>query len=112
MSTEVVWSPVAVADLDTIWEWIAIENGEPAAADNTINAILDRVDGIAGHPLVSTPLDSRCRIRSEWRFVEERDYLAFFRVDGSRIYVDRVLSGKSDYLRKLFGLEDGTSFYA
>ena len=28
MSAEVVWSPAAVADLDAIWEWIAVENGE------------------------------------------------------------------------------------
>ena len=44
--------------------------------------------------------------------MEERGYLAFIRVDGNRVFVDRVLSGKSDYLRKLFNLEDGTPFYA
>ena len=51
--------------------------------------------------------------------MKERGYLAFIRVDGNRVFVDRVLSGKSDvlsgksdYLRKLFNLEDGTPFYA
>ena len=44
--------------------------------------------------------------------MEERAYLAFMRVDGGRVFVDRVPSGKSGYLRKLFGLEDGTPFYA
>ena len=33
MPAEVVWSPVAVADLDDIWEWIAVENGEPTAQE-------------------------------------------------------------------------------
>ena len=41
-----------------------------------------------------------------------RGYLAFIRVDGNRVFVDRVLSGRSDDLRKLFNLEDGTPFYA
>ena len=27
MPAEVVWSPMSVADLDVIWEWIAVENG-------------------------------------------------------------------------------------
>ena len=112
MPAEVVWSPVALADLDAIWEWIAVESGEPAAAERTITAILDRVDDAANFPLATTPLDSRCRIRSGWRFVEERGYLVFIRVDRSCLFVDRVLSGKSDYLRKLFVLEDGTAFYA
>jgi hypothetical protein len=35
-------------------------------------------------------------MRSGWRFVEERGYLAFIRVDGGRVFVDRVPSGKSD----------------
>ena len=112
MPAEVVWSPVAVSDLDAIWEWITFKNGEPTAAERTVTAILDRVEGVADFPLATTPLDSRCRIRSNWRFVEERGYLAFIRVDGNRVFVDRVLSGKSDYLRKLFNLEDGTPFYA
>ena len=96
MPAEAVWSPVAVADLDTIWKWIAVENGEPAAAERTIAAILDRVDGITDFPLATTPLDSRCRIRSDWRFVEVRGYLAFIRVERNHVFVDRVLSGKSD----------------
>ena len=106
MSAEVVWSPAAVADLDAIWEWIATENGEAASAERTVTAILNRVDGIAGFPLATTPLDSRYRIRSDWRFVEERGYLAFIRVRDGRVYVDRVLSGKSDYVRKLFDVDD------
>lgn len=112
MTAEVVWSPVAVDDLDAIQGWIADENDEPTTADKTITAILDRVDGVAGFPLATTPLDSRCRIKSNWRFVEERGYLIFIRVERDRVYVDRVLSGKSDFLRKLFGLDDGTIFYA
>ncbi|MBM7000187.1 type II toxin-antitoxin system RelE/ParE family toxin [bacterium] len=112
MPAEVVWSPVAVDDLDAIREWIAVENDEPTAAERTITAILDRVDSVADFPLATTPLDARCRIRSSWRFVEERGYLVFIRVERDRVYVDRVLSGKSDFLRKLFDVEDGTAFYA
>lgn len=111
MAAEVAWSPLALRDLDDIWDWIAVENDEPDAADRTVVAILDRVDGLAAFPLSAPSLDSVCRIRSNWRFVEERGYLAFFRVSGGRIYVDRVPSGKSDYLRKLLGVDDGMGYY-
>lgn len=111
MSVEVVYSPEALHDLDRIWEWIAIEHEEPAAAERTVQCILERVDGIAALPHSTPSLNSRCRIRSDWRFVEACNYLAFFRVSTERIYVDRILSGKSDYLRKLFGVEDGTGLY-
>ncbi|MBR3316391.1 MAG: type II toxin-antitoxin system RelE/ParE family toxin [Atopobiaceae bacterium] len=67
MPAEAVWSPMAVADLDAIWEWIAVENGEPSSADRTVGAIVDRMDEVATFPLASAPLDSVCRIRSDWR---------------------------------------------
>ena len=111
MPSEVVWSQAAVDDLESIWEWIAAEHGEVASAERTVTAILDRVDEAAAFPLATTSLDSRCRIHSNWRFVECRGYLAFVRVGRDRVYVDRVLSGKSDYLRKLFGVDDGTTYY-
>lgn len=50
MPAEVVWSPVAVDDLDAIREWIADDNDEPTAADTadrTFTAMLDRVEGVA-----------------------------------------------------------------
>lgn len=111
MSAEVVWSPLAVTDLDAIWEWVAVESGEPSSADRTVGAIVDRMDEVATFPLASAALDSACRIRFDWRFVSKRGYLVFFRVGDGRVYVDRVLSGRSDYLRKLFGVEDGTGYY-
>lgn len=81
------------------------------AADRTVEAIFNKMDAVASFPMASTPLDSVCRIRTNWRFVSERGYLVFFRVGDERIYIDRVLSGKSDYLRKLLGVEDGMKYY-
>ncbi|MBR0441694.1 MAG: type II toxin-antitoxin system RelE/ParE family toxin, partial [Firmicutes bacterium] len=34
-------------------------------------------------------------------FVVFKAYIAFYRIDGGRVLVDRVLYGKSEYLRKL-----------
>lgn len=111
MPVEVVYSPEALRDLDAIWEWIAVENENPEVADRVIGDLLDRIDVLAEHPRLATQLNAVCRIKLDWRFVGKHGYLAFFRVGGDCLYVDRVLSGKSDYLRKLFGVGDGSDFY-
>lgn len=111
MGVEVLYSPAAIRDLDSIWKWIAIENEEPGGADRVIADILERVDTLADFPLSSTPLDARCSIRSDWRFVESHGYLVFVRLCENQLFVDRVLSGKSDYLRRLFSVEDGKRYY-
>ena len=111
MGVEVLYSPAALRDLDAIWEWIAIEKEEPDGADRVIADILEHVDALVDFPLSSTPLDARCSMWSDWRFVESHGYLVFVRLCENQLFVDRVLSGKSDYLRRLFGVEDGKRYY-
>ena len=111
MGHEVLYSPDALADLDKIWEWIAVENEEPASASSTIDAILDRIDDVATFPNSAPPLDTVCQIHSSWRFVSARGYMAFFRVGRTRLYVDRILSSKSDFLRVLLDSSDGIDLY-
>ena len=111
MPAEAVWSPTAVGDIDDIWNWIATEHEEPVAADKTINAIIDKMEAAATFPLAAASPDTACRIRSDWRFVEVRGCLAFFRVKDGRMHVDRILSGKSGCLRNLFGTESGADHY-
>lgn len=36
-----------------------------------------------------------------YHYVVFKAYISFYRIDGERILVDRVLYGKSEYLRKL-----------
>ena len=42
-------------------------------------------------------------IFSGYRFVMFKNYLAFYRISGSDIYVDRVLYAKRDFMKILFG---------
>ena len=111
MSVSIVYSHESRRDLDRIWEWIAIENEEPGAASKTVESILNRIDGLAEFPLSTPALNSICRIHSDWRLVQVKGYLAFFRIVDGTLYVDRVLSAKSDYLKTLFNLDDGIDAY-
>lgn len=80
------YSPEALKDLDGIWEHIRAELSNPDAADNTVNAILDRAETLREFPYSGAPLDAMSRIHSDYRFVTAGNYLAFYRVREETVY--------------------------
>ena len=48
-------------------------------------------------------LASIANVDSDYRFIVSGNYLIFYRVSGMDVYVDRILYGRRDYLRILFG---------
>ena len=112
MPARVVFSKMALDDLDGIWAFYAIDCDSPKAADRTVQGVLDSLDRLSDLPESGTPLDSRCIVHSDYRFVVSGHHLAFYRHVDDCVYIDRVLDGRSDYLRQLFGLPDsGIDFY-
>lgn len=95
------YAPEALKDLDDIWEYIHSDLGNPDAADNTVNAILGRVEALREFPYSGAPLDAISRICSDYRFVKAGNYLAFYRVCEGIVYIDRVLYERRNYLRIL-----------
>jgi len=106
MSCSIVYAPRAVEDLDAIWDYLAFDCGNEAVATKAIDAIMGRVDILSDFPESGTPLDARCIIHSGYRFVVSGHYLTFYRIGDDCVYVDRILDGRSDYLQKLFGLDE------
>jgi plasmid stabilization system protein ParE len=48
----IVKQPRAVADLDAIYDYIAVENHNPSAADRFLDALLQRMESHARQPLM------------------------------------------------------------
>lgn len=90
-------------DLDEIWDYIASDLQNTSAAERIVNRIMDDVDQLENHSELGAPLSSIADVESGYRFLVTGSYLTFYRVHGSDIYVDRVLYGRRDYLRVLFG---------
>lgn len=90
-------------DLDGIWDYIAFDLQNITAAKRTVNRIMDDVDRLESHAEMGAPLSSIADVESDYRFLVTGSYLTFYRVQGSDIYVDRVLYGRRDYLHILFG---------
>lgn len=98
------YAPKAIEDLDDINSYITRELGNPAAAQRTIAAILNRIALLATFPRSGTPLAAAYPLFASYRYVVVGNYLAFYRVQGDDVYVDRVLYGRTDYITTL--LED------
>ena len=89
--------------MDAIWDYIASDLQNVSAAERVVNRIMDDVDRLESHAEIGALLSSIADVESDYRFLVTGSYLTFYRVHGSDIYVDRVLYGRRDYLRVLFG---------
>ncbi len=89
--------------MDEIWDYISSELQNISAAERTVNRIMDAVDQLADFAEIGSPLSSIADVNSDYRFLVTGNYLTFYRVQSSNVYVDRVLYGRRDYLRILFG---------
>lgn len=102
MAREILYSPLALHDLDEIESYITNDLGNSNAAARIIGGILDRVDLLSQFPESGTPLSSICSVQNSYRFVISDGYLAFYRVSDA-VYIDRILHQRRDFLRVLLG---------
>jgi addiction module RelE/StbE family toxin len=97
------YSPLALSDLDDIWRYIHNELQSPAAALKTVSSVLDTVEKLRDFSELGPKLSSITYIDSDYRYLVCGKYITFYRVSGDDVYIDRILYGRRDYLRILFG---------
>ena len=84
-------------------DYIEFELCNPSAAQNTVDGIMDKVDGIASFPESGAKLVFENGLDSGYRYVVFKNYLTFYRLRPNNVvYVDRVIYGDRDYMRILF----------
>ena len=108
MKNKIHYSPQARRDLDEIWDYIVADLSNPAAAQRMVNRIMDDIDALKTFSELGAPLASILDIDTEYRYLVTGNYMTFYRVFQNEVYVDRILYGRRDYMRILFG--DSTEF--
>lgn len=103
MKNKIHYTKESRRDLDEIWDYIVSELQNLSAAERIVSSIMDAVDQLEDFAEVGAPLSSIANVESDYRFLVTGNYLTFYRVNGNEVYVDRVLYGRRDYLRILFG---------
>ena len=95
---EVIWIQPALADLDAIADYIALEN--PTAAAGLVQRIFRHVDRHGEHPLLGPVVPELSHDR--YCHLVEPTGRVFYRVDGDRVLVLHVLRGERLVRPELF----------
>ena len=96
-------SPKAKDDLAEIKGYISQELCNPQAALNLVSRITKKIRELLEHPRIGTPLSSVMDIQTDYRFLVCANYLIFYRYEDGIVFVSRILYGRRDYTRILFG---------
>lgn len=84
---EIVWSEPALADLDAVADYIALEN--PVAASELVKRIFSHVEQLTDHPNSgSRPKELP---RSRYRQIVEPPCRVFYRYDGHKVFILHVM---------------------
>jgi len=87
---ELIWTEPALSDLDTIADYIALDN--PEAARDLVRRVFRHVEQLAEYPQSgSRPKELRT---SRYRQIVEPPCRVFYRYDGERAFVLYVMRGE------------------
>ncbi len=86
-----------------IKKYITEELDSPAAAENTLKKILKNIRMLETQPFIGAPLSSIVNIDTHYRYLVCGSYLAFYYVEKDDVFIVRILYGRRDYIKILFG---------
>ena len=98
---EVVYSQEAIRDLDDVWEQVAMASKDRDITEKYLEDIQDAIDAMATHPKTGIPLYYGETFTGYYH-VNFKEYMAFYRIEDSKMLVDRILYAKMDYIRRLW----------
>jgi addiction module RelE/StbE family toxin len=87
---ELIWTEPALSDLDTIADYISLDNSE--AARRLVQRVFRHVEQLAAHPKSgSRPTELR---GSRYRQIIDPPCRVFYRYDGKRVFLLYVMRGE------------------
>ena len=105
MKYKVKFSKSAIRDLDRVWSEVFETSKNQIITIKYIDDLMNKIEAKADYPKSGSPLYYENGFTGYY-YVVFKAYLAFYRIENNSILVDRVLLGKSDYMRILhLGLE-------
>ena len=101
MSYRIEYSQAAIRDLDRVWNEVYEASKEADIATRYVDGLMDCVAEKRAFPKSGAPLYYENRFTGYYCVVFKA-YMAFYRIVEERILVDRVVFGRSDYMRIIF----------
>jgi plasmid stabilization system protein ParE len=95
-------SAEARRDLKNIQNYIADEKESPRTALKVVEKILDKIENLLSLPDSGSLLSPKVNFPTNYRYAKADGYLIFYRHENDRIFVDRIIHGRRDYITILF----------
>ncbi len=99
---DIDYSPEAIRDMDAIFDDVLMVSCDLDITHRYLDNLQDKIESMVKHPKTGTPLYYE-ELFTGYYSVRFKEYLAFYRLEGTMMYVDRVLQRKRDYMSILFG---------
>jgi len=99
-------SPEAQKDLLATKAYITQDLSSPKAALGIITQITGCLQELAQFPDMGAFLDSIIDVHTDYRFLVCDNYTVFYRHVADEVFVDRILYGKRDFMKVLFGFSE------
>ena len=100
MKYKIEYSKMAIRDLDRVWTEVFEASKSYDITEKYIDDLISKVEAKADYPESGSPLYYENSFTGYY-FIVFKAYLAFYRIEKDKMLVDRVLFGKSDYMRVL-----------
>ena len=103
-------TPAAASDLAEIKADISLELHNPQAAQRIVRSITHDLRHLQQNPHLGFAVSAKIGMETDLRALLSGNYFLFYRVENETVQVARILDGRQDYLRVLFGAaeESGT----
>lgn len=97
------YAPAAVDDMDEIFSFISQDS--VSNAENLLEKLNHQIAGLADFPNMGSVLSDEEYTLTQrgYRFIIVHPYLVFYRIMDNTVIIHRILHGRRDYLRELFG---------
>lgn len=95
------FSPSAQQDLLEIKRYIEEDLRNPTAAESAVQHILQSLHVLNQYAQAGTPLATLTAVNTDYRFITSGNYMSFYRIRQTDIYIDRILYSHRNYLRIL-----------
>lgn len=100
---KIKYTPAAVDDMDEIFSFISQDN--VSVAENLLEKLNDQIGKLSEFPNMGSVLSDEeyTLVQRRYRFIIVHPYLVFYRIMDNSVIIHRILHGRRDYLRELFG---------
>ena len=100
MEREIVFSKKSELQIDEIYQYVYNASNDEETAKKFVNELLDKTEILKKQAFVGRQLELIDNIVTQYRFIRYKDYFMFYRVDDKKVYIDRILSSKRDYVNE------------